>query len=62
MEINRVRLRGSGRIGRLNGIGTEHGPEFASVYLSGVQGPPIVVPLDDVQILPPDDCTDAMPG
>jgi hypothetical protein len=55
MEIKWVCIRGTGQIGRLSAIGTEHGPDYVSVYLEGVSGPPIAVPLREVQIMQQDE-------
>lgn len=62
MEIKRVCIRGTGQIGRLNAIGTEHGPDYASIYLEGTVGPPIAVPLAQVQIMRQDESGSDLPG
>lgn len=62
MEINRVCIRNTRQFCRLNAIGTEHGPDYASVYLEGSIGPPIAVRLADLVIVPQNDSENDMPG
>lgn len=62
MEIKRVCIRSTGQVGRLNAIGTEHGADYASIYLEGTHGPPVAIPLREVQIMQQDESESDLPG